>query len=75
MPMTRREHLDWCIERAIQEMDYTKKPSSGLVSMASDLRKHPETNSEALISLTMGQILVNPNISRQQVIDFLKGFN
>jgi archaellum biogenesis protein FlaJ (TadC family) len=73
--MTRREHLDWCIKRAIQEMDFSKKPSQGLVSMASDLRKHPETNSEALISLTMMQAVINPNITRQQVINFLEGFN
>ena len=73
--MNRREHLDWCIERAIAEMDYSKKPTQGLISMASDLRKHPETNQEALITLTMGQALINPQITRQQVIDFLKGFN
>jgi hypothetical protein len=73
--MTRREHLDWAIARAIQEMDYYNEPSKGLISMASDLRKHPETNSQALISLCMAQIMINPRISRQQVIDFLKGFN
>lgn len=73
--MTRREHLDWCIQRAIEEMDFSKKPSQGLISMASDLRKHPETNSEALISMTTMQLLINPQITRQEVINFLKGFN
>ena len=75
MNRTRREHLDWCIERAIQEMDFSGKPTGGLISMASDLRKHPETNSEALVSMTMMQIMINPGITRQGVIDFLKGFN
>lgn len=75
MERTRREHLDWCIQRAIEEMDFSKKPSQGLVSMASDLRKHPETNSEALVSMTMMQIMMKPNITRQEVINFLKGFN
>lgn len=73
--MTRREHIDWCIQRAIGEMDFSKKPSQGLISMASDLRKHPETNSEVLISMTIGQLIINPNITRQEVINFLKGFN
>ena len=75
MEKTRREHLDWCIQRAIEEMDFSEKPSHGLISMASDLRKHPETNSEALISITMMQIMMKPNITRQEVINFLKGFN
>lgn len=73
--MTRQEHLKWCKERAIQEMDFYKDPSKALVSMASDLRKHPETNSEALVSLCMMQLMMNPKISRQEVINFLNGFN
>lgn len=73
--MTRREHLDWCKQRAIDEMDFSKDPKQGLISMASDLRKHPETNDQLLISLTMAQMVINPHISRQQVINFIDGFN
>ncbi len=73
--MTRREHLDWCIERAIAEMDFYKDPSKAYISMASDLRKHPETNSQALIQMCIMQPLMQPGANRQQVIDFLKGFN
>lgn len=73
--MTRREHLDWAIKRAIEEMDFYNQPIKGLVSMASDLKKHPETNSEVLIMLTMSQMLINPSITREEVIKFLKGFN
>ena len=72
---TREEHLKWCKERAIQEMDFSKKPSSGIVSMMSDLRKHPETNHEAMISLCGMQLLINPTMTRQQVINFIDGFN
>lgn len=75
MEKTRREHLDWCIERAIAEMDFYKDPSKAYISMASDLKKHPETNSEALVSLCMMQLLMNPRASRQKVINFLNGFN
>lgn len=74
-PMNRQEHLKWCKERAIQEMDFYKDPSKGLISMVSDLRKHPETNHESLISLTMSQLMINPKITRQQVIRFIDGFN
>lgn len=73
--MTRREHLDWCIERAIAEMDYYHDPSKGIVSMMSDLRKHSETASDALMALCTMQLMRNPKMTRQEVIDFLKGFN
>lgn len=72
--MTREEHLKWCKERAIAEMDFYKDPSKGIVSMMSDLRKHPETNSEALVSLCGMQLMINPKMTRQQVINFIDGF-
>jgi hypothetical protein len=72
--MTREEHLKWCKERAIAEMDFYKDPSKGIVSMMSDLRKHPETNSEALVSLCGMQLMTNPKMTRQQVINFIDGF-
>jgi hypothetical protein len=73
--MTRQEHLKWCRERAIQEMDYYKEPGKGLISMASDLRKHPETNKESLITLCVMTLAQNPHITRQEVIKFIDGFN
>jgi hypothetical protein len=73
--MTRQEHIAWCKERAIAEMDYYKDPSKGIVSMMSDLRKHPETNSEALISLCGMQLMMKPKMSRQEAVNFINGFN
>jgi hypothetical protein len=73
MGMTRIEHLKWCKQRAIEEMDYYHDPQKGLISMMSDLRKHPETDSEALISLCMMQLRLK--LTRQEVIKFLDGFN
>ena len=73
--MTREEHLKWCKERAIAEIDYSKDPKQGIISIMSDLRKHPETNKEALISLC-GMMLLSDRIkTRQQAIDFINGFN
>lgn len=73
--MTREEHLKWCKERAIAEMDYYKDPKKAYISMASDLRKHSETNSETLTLLCTMQLLSKPNPTRQEVINFLNGFN
>lgn len=73
--MTRQEHIKWCKERAIQEMDYYKDPLKGIVSMISDIRKHPETNSETLAALCMMQLTTRPNMTRQEAIKFIDGFN
>lgn len=74
MDRTREEHIAWCKQRAIQEMDYSKDPKQGIVSMMSDLHKHPETNSESLKLLCMMQLML-PSLTRQSVINFLNGFN
>jgi len=56
-------------------MDFYKDPTKGIVSMMSDLTKHPETNNQVLISLCGAQLITNRRMSRQQVIDFIDGFN
>jgi len=73
--MTRAEHLKWCKERAIREMDYYKDSSKGIVSMMSDIRKHPETNSEALMALCTMFLMDKPLMTRQEAINFINGFN
>lgn len=73
---TREEHIKWCKERAISEARfYSKDPKQGIISMMSDLSKHPETNSEALKSLCMMEMMMRPNITLQGVINFINGFN
>lgn len=75
--MTRTEHLKWCKERAIAELDYYGNNSEGfknaLVSMASDLGKHEGTRSEAMT--TMCVMMIPTMKTRQQVINFINGFN
>jgi len=73
--MNRTEHLAWCKERAIKEMDYYNDPSKGIISMMSDLRKHPETTSEMLMKLCTMQLMKNPKMSRQEAVNFINGFN
>ena len=72
---TRQEHIAWCKQRAILEMDYENKPYQGIISMMSDLRKHPETCDETLQSLCAMQLMMKPHMTRQEVIDFINGFN
>lgn len=72
--MTREQHIIWCKKRAIAEMDYHKDPKQGVISMMSDLRKHPETDKEVLISLCM-LTLMTPILSRQKAVEFINGFN
>lgn len=73
--MTREEHLKWCKDRAILELDSTGLPSSAIISMMSDLRKHPENNSETLQALCAMTLMTKPNMTRQEAINFINGFN
>ncbi len=71
--MTRQEHIAWCKQRAIQEIDFSKDPKQGIISMMSDLNKHPETQSQTLQALCMMQLMKSP--TRQEAINFINGFN
>jgi len=74
--MSREDHIAWCKERAIAEARfYPDKPWQGIISMMSDLRKHPETNNETLVSLCAMQMMMKPKMSLQEVINFINGFN
>lgn len=72
--MTREEHIEWAKKRAIEEMDFYNDPSKGIISMMSDLTRHPETYSQALMSLCALQLLMKPKMTKQEVIDFINGF-
>jgi hypothetical protein len=43
--------------------------------MMSDLRKHPENNSETLQALCAMTLMTKPNMTRQEAINFINGFN
>lgn len=71
--MTRAEHIAWCKQRALDEMAYTKDPKQGVISMMSDLGKHPETSTTVLTSLCM-MTLMQP-CTEQSVRKFINGFS
>lgn len=72
--MTRAEHIAWCKRRAIEEMEFSHDPKQGVISMMSDIRKHPETNSETLKALCLATLLSRP-CTEQIVREFIEGFN
>jgi hypothetical protein len=80
--MTRDEHMKWCKSRAIDEFDFYNTKSglkeaikNGIISMTSDINKHPETKSESLQALCMMQLLGNMIHSRSEFVNFINGFN
>ncbi len=72
--MTREEHLAWCKKRAHEYLDRGDIPSA-VVSMANDLRMHPETEKHAGINLGM-KLLFSGNLSDPRTARrFINGFN
>ncbi len=77
---TRGQHMAWCKERALRELDAPGKGESAAVasafaSMFSDLQKHPETQNHPAHDLGM-RLLVNGHLStRAKMREFIEGYN
>lgn len=73
---TRGEHLAWCKQRALAELGSGSPAqiSAAWFSMVSDLRKHPETTTHD--SILPGTILAtNGHLdTKDQMEQFLSGF-
>jgi hypothetical protein len=72
--MTRQEHLEWCKQRAFSYVaagDLT----NAFASMASDLRKHPETEKHAAISLGITMLMGGHLSTADKMRKFIEGFN
>jgi hypothetical protein len=72
--MTRKEHLDWAKRRALE---YVKAGdlTSAFASMASDLRKHPETEDHSGVMLGTMLMMGGHLGSAHQMREFIEGFN
>ena len=55
--MTRQEHLAWCKQRALEYVD-NGDLTNAYASMASDLRKHPETENHSAIGLGIQLMMI-----------------
>lgn len=72
--MTRAQHLAWCKQRALAELDRGDL-AGAVASMASDMRKHPETASAALfplVSAAMADVAVGDAAAIRR---WIEGFN
>jgi hypothetical protein len=67
--VTRAEHIAWCKERALEYLP--RDPAQALASMASDLGKHPETQSSQDV-IAFGMTHIN---NPQEMRKFIEGFN
>jgi len=73
--MTRAEHLQWCKDRAIQEMEYTNEPAQGMASFMSDMKKHPETKDHSALELGLMMMFGGHLNNKEEVKKFIEGFN
>ncbi len=72
--MNREEHLEWCKKRALEYVDADDCPQA-YASMASDLRKHPETERHAAIGLGMQMMMAGLLDKPSDMRKFIEGFN
>ena len=74
MEMTRTEHLQWCKDRALEYVN-NDDLKNAYASMASDLRKHKETESHAGIVMGMGLLMAGHLDTAEKMRHFIEGFN
>jgi len=70
----RAQHLEWCKKRALAYADkgYLQQ---ALTSMLSDLAKHPKTADHPGIALALGRMAFGDLTTKDQVREFIEGFN
>lgn len=72
--MTRQEHLAWCKQRALEYVEAGDN-AQAYASMASDLKKHPDTTNHPAIELGM-MMLVGGHLNHaKEMRNFIEGFN
>jgi hypothetical protein len=72
--MTRSEYMDWCKKRALEYVDKGELQNA-YASMASDLRKHPETENHSAIQLGMMMLMSGHLSTPDKMRHFIEGFN
>lgn len=72
--ITRAEHLAWCKQRALE---YIKggDANNAWASMASDMRKHPETANHIALELGMMLLMTGNLDAPHKMREFIEGFN
>jgi hypothetical protein len=73
MTVTRNEHLAWCKSRALEYVD-ADDLAYAVASMASDLKKHPDTDNPALNGLVMIGMMYVTDGDKTAVQRWIEGF-
>jgi hypothetical protein len=71
---TRKEHLEWCKQRANEYIDIGDL-TQAFASMASDLGKHQETVGHMGITLGMSMMISGGLNSEDEMRKFINDFN
>ncbi len=72
--MNRKEHIEWCKERALEYLDRNSEYYdlfNAKTSMLADLRKHDETKDMVEIAFKMSMFAT----THDEVERFIEGFN
>jgi len=72
--MNRREHLQWCKDRAMEYVN-DNNITDGIASFMSDMGKHPETEGHSALPLGM-MLMMNGSLNtKTEAEKFIQGFN
>jgi hypothetical protein len=70
----REQHLEWCKKRALAYVDQGYLQEA-LSLMIIDLRKHPKTADHPGFALALGRMTFGDLTTKEQVREFIEGFN
>ena len=76
----RSDHVAWCKERALLELNAPERTEADAVanafaSMVSDLRKHPDTEDHSANSLGMQLLIAGHLNTRTEMRRWIEGYN
>lgn len=72
--ISRKEHLDWCKQRALEYCSEGKFQEA-YASFISDMLKHAETSGHVALKLGFDMILSGHLSSPMKMREFIEGFN
>lgn len=73
--MNRKEHLQWCKDRALEILDRTGDVGEAFASFGSDMNKHDETRDHSAMGLGVMLLMGGHNQGIEEMRNFIEGFN
>jgi hypothetical protein len=72
--MNRKEHLDWCKERALEYVERNDIPNA-FGSFICDMKKHEETADHIALDMGMGLVMNGFLSTSSEMKKFIEDFN